>query len=170
MSGCRMWLVGMMGSGKSTVGASVARELGIAHHDTDAIIEERAGMPIEQLFAAVGVVAFRDLERQAVEHVASLEGIISTGGGAVVDARSRATMSRTGAVIYLAADPATLSRRVGDPMSRPLLAEGDAIETLTVLLDERAPWYLEAADHVIDTTGKRRREVVEEVIDLWNAS
>ena len=91
----RLWLVGMMGSGKSTVGASAARRLGIVHHDTDAVVEDRAGMPVEDLFEAIGVVAFRDLERQAVDHAASLRGIISTGGGAIIDPRSRATMTET---------------------------------------------------------------------------
>lgn len=166
----RLWLVGMMGSGKSTVGVSAARQLGIAHHDTDAVVEDRAGMPVEDLFEAIGVVAFRDLERQAVDHAASLSGIISTGGGAIIDPRSRATMTETGTVVYLSADPATLSRRVGDPASRPLLAEGNVVQTLTELLVDRERFYVEAAHQVIDTTDKARRDVVEEVIALWNAS
>lgn len=166
----RVWLIGMMGSGKTTVGADAARRLGVEHHDTDAIIEARAGMPVEQIFETIGVVAFRDLERQAVEHAATLPGIISTGGGAALDERSRATMTGTGTVIYLAAEPATLRRRVGDVSGRPLLHEGDPVQTLTRLLDEREPSYRAAAHRTIDTTHMRRRDVVEEVINAWSAS
>jgi shikimate kinase len=166
----RVWLIGMMGSGKSTVGAEAARELGVEHHDTDAIIEARAGMPVEQIFETIGVVAFRDLERQAVEHAAMLPGIISTGGGAVLDERSRATMTATGTVIYLATDPATLGRRIGDVSGRPLLHDGDPIRTLTRLLDEREPSYRAAAHRTIDTTHMKRRDVVEEVMSAWSAS
>lgn len=166
----RLWLIGMMGSGKSSVGADAAEELGVDHHDTDAIIEERAGMPVEQIFESIGVVAFRDLERQAVEHAAGLSGIISTGGGAVLDDRSRATMAETGTVVYLAAEPATLRRRVGDVSSRPLLHGGDPAARLAQILDERRTYYQETAHRVIDTTTMSRDAVVEEVIDTWNAS
>lgn len=166
----RLWLIGMMGSGKSSAGAEAARRLGVEHHDTDAIIEARAGMPVEQIFETIGVVAFRDLEHQAIEHAATLEGIISTGGGAVLDERSRATMAETGTVVHLAAEPVTLGRRVGDVSSRPLLHVGDPVETLARILDERQPFYEETAHRVIDTTALTRREVVEEVIEAWNAS
>lgn len=166
----RLWLIGMMGSGKSTVGAQAARVLGVDHHDTDAVIEARAGMPVHQIFESIGVVAFRDLERQAIEHVSTLPGIISTGGGAVLDERSRATMAGSGSVIYLAAEPATLRRRLPDVASRPLLHVGDPVETLARLLDERQPFYLDAADRTVDTSTMSRSEVVEEVIDAWNAS
>jgi shikimate kinase len=166
----RLWLIGMMGSGKSTVGADAARALGVGHHDTDAIIEARAGMAVEQIFETIGVVAFRDLESQAIEHASTLRGIISTGGGAVLDERSRATMIETGTVVYLEALPETLIRRVGDVSSRPLLHDGDALATLTRLLDERDRWYRETAHRIIDTTGSSRRRVVEEVIGAWNAT
>jgi shikimate kinase len=166
----RLWLVGMMGSGKSTVGAAAARTLGVEHHDTDAVIEARAGMGIEQIFETVGVAAFRDLEAQAIEHVAALVGIISTGGGAVLDERSRATMSQTGTVIYLETAAEALTRRVGDVSSRPLLHAGDTLETLTRLLDERERWYRQTAHRIIDTTDRSRRDVVEEVIEAWNAT
>jgi shikimate kinase len=166
----RLWLIGMMGSGKSSVGVEAARMLGIEHHDTDAVIEARAGMPVHQIFERIGVVAFRDLERQAIEHVSTLPGIISTGGGAVLDDRSRATMAESGTVIYLAAEPATLSGRLPDVATRPLLHVGDSVETLARLLEERQPFYLDTADRTIDTSTMSRRDVVEEVIDAWNAS
>jgi shikimate kinase len=99
-----------------------------------------------------------------------LPGIISTGGGAVLDERSRATMTATGTVIYLATDPATLGRRIGDVSGRPLLHDGDPIRTLTRLLDEREPSYRAAAHRTIDTTHMKRRDVVEEVMSAWSAS
>lgn len=166
----RLWLVGMMGSGKSSVGAAVARRLGLEHHDTDALIEARAGMAVHEIFETVGVVAFRDLERQAVEQIATTDGIISTGGGAVLDERSRTVMRDTGAVVYLAAAPETLLRRVGDVGSRPLLHTEDPLQTLSRILEERDPVYRMSADVVVDTEGKRRSDVVEEVVETWNAS
>ena len=166
----RMWLIGMMGAGKSTVGADAAHLLSVEHHDTDAIIEARAGMPVEQIFETIGVVAFRDLERQAVEHAATLPGIISTGGGAVLDERSRTVMADTGTVVYLAAEPARLRRRVGDVSGRPLLHEGDPVQTLTRILDEREPLYEQTAHLTVDTSMKSREQVVEEVIHAWNTT
>ena len=166
----RLWLIGMMGSGKSTVGAAAARQLAVDHHDTDEIIAARAGMPVHEIFQTIGVVAFRDLEHQAIAHAATLEGVISTGGGAVMDADSRATMANTGIVVYLACEPTILHRRVGAVESRPLLHAGDPLETLQRLLEEREPWYRATAHHVIDTTDKRRSDVVGEVIETWNAS
>ena len=166
----RLWLIGMMGSGKSSVGAEAARRLGVDHRDTDAIIEARAGMPVELIFETIGVAAFRDLERQAVDHAAGLTGIISTGGGAVLDERSRVTMAETGTVVYLAAEAPTLRRRVGDVASRPLLHGDDPVQTLARILEERRPAYEETADRVVDTTNMKRRDVVEEVIEIWNAS
>ncbi len=165
----RLWLIGMMASGKSTVGAAAARRIGVDHHDTDAIIEARAGMAVSEIFETVGVAAYRDLERQAIEHAATLQGIISTGGGAVLDEQSRSIMADTGPVVYLAAEPATLRQRVSDIGSRPLL-RSDPLDSLTTILENRESWYLETAHRVIDTTGMRRGEVVEEVIRVWNDS
>lgn len=166
----RMWLIGMMGAGKSTVGADAARRLEVEHHDTDTIIEERAGMPVQEIFETIGVVAFRDLERQAVEHAATLGGIISTGGGVVLDERSRTTMTDSGTVVYLAADPKRLRRRVGGVAGRPLLHTGDPLQTITRILADREPTYLQTAHLTIDTSTMKRREVVEEVIEAWNAT
>ena len=162
----RLWLVGMMGSGKSTVGSAVARSMGSDFTDTDGMIEERAGMSIPELFETIGVVAFRDLERQAVETASTSEGVIATGGGA----RSRRIMAETGLVVYLSAEPATLARRVGDTAGRPLLEGPRPIETLEDILEEREPHYRAVADHIVSSNGRRRRDVVEEVGRLWTDS
>ena len=166
----RLWLVGMMGSGKSTVGSAVARSMGSDFTDTDGMIEERAGMSIPELFETIGVVAFRDLERQAVETASTSAGVIATGGGAVLEARSRRIMGETGLVVYLSAEPATLARRVGDTAGRPLLEGPRPIETLENILEERQPHYRAVADHIVTSNGRRRRDVVEEVGRLWTDS
>ena len=162
----RLWLVGMMGSGKSTVGSAVAKSRGADFTDTDRLIEERAGMSIPELFETIGVVAFRDLERQAVETASTSHGVIATGGGAVLDAGSRRIMAETGLVIYLSAEPATLARRVGDTAGRPLLEGPRPIETLANILEERQPHYRAVADHIVISNGRRRRDVVEEVMRM----
>jgi shikimate kinase len=166
----RLWLVGMMGAGKSTVGSDVASQTATDFHDTDLLIEDRAGMSVRELFETVGVVAFRDLEHQAVEHAAALVGVIATGGGAVLDPDSRRIMRDSGLVVYLRANPSTLARRVGGGVSRPLLNGVDRGEALAQILAERDPDYRTAAHHVIGTNGRHRREVVEEVIRLWTDS
>ncbi len=163
----RLWLVGMMGAGKSTVGSDVASQHEVDFHDTDLLIEDRAGMSVRELFETVGVVAFRDLEHQAIETASTLTGVIATGGGAVLDPASRRLMRDSGVVVYLRASPSTLARRVHGGTARPLLDGKDASETLAGILEERDPHYRATAHHVVGTNGRRRRQVVEEVIRLW---
>jgi shikimate kinase len=166
----RMWLIGMMGAGKSTVGGAVAAATEMPFHDTDRLIEDRAGMSVSELFETVGVAAFRDLERQAVEHASTLPGVIATGGGAVLDPDSRSTMAGSGVVVYLRANAVTLARRVGDVATRPLLAGTEPREELARILEEREPQYRATAHHVVTTNGRRRRDVVEEVTRIWTDS
>ncbi|HEY5651659.1 MAG TPA: shikimate kinase [Acidimicrobiia bacterium] len=168
--GERLWLVGMMGAGKTTVGSDVASQTETAFWDTDRLIEDRAGMSVRELFETIGVVAFRDLERQAVEAAATLPGVIATGGGVVLDADSRQTMRDSGVVIYLRANPSTLARRVDGSTTRPLLDDADPGEALAELLRVRDPHYRASAHHVVATNGKRRHRVVEEVIRLWTGT
>ena len=159
-------LVGLMGAGKSTVGALLADGLGRPFVDTDDVIEATAGRTVAELFADGGEEAFRDLERAAVADVCASPDplVIACGGGAVLDADNRRVLARSGVVVWLRAAPAHLAARVGDDDARPLLATGSAVDTLERLAQVRAAAYEAVADAVVDTDELAPDEVAERVL------
>lgn len=160
-----MWLVGMMGAGKSAVGAALARRLGVAFHDADAWVEERAGRSIARIFAEDGEAAFRALERQAVDALAGQAAVVALGGGAVAQPGIAPRLSAAGVVVYLRARPETLAARVGEGDARPLLAGLGLVERterLRALLADRASHYA-LADCSVDTDGCSVEQVAESV-------
>jgi shikimate kinase len=148
-----LWLVGMMGAGKSSVGAVLAARLGLPLVDLDRAIESAAGRSIPELFASEGEAGFRKREREAIEAVAGRRAIVALGGGAAAQPGVVERLLASGALIYLRARPETLAARVGAAEARPLLAGLDAearLAKLRRLLAEREPFYLRAP-LVIDT-------------------
>jgi shikimate kinase len=163
-----MWLIGMMGAGKTSAGAEAAAALGVPFRDTDLEVVEETGSSIQELWDSIGERAFRDLESVVVKRLAGSAAIVATGGGVVVDGRNREAMSRSGKVVWLQAPPEVLLARVGSDGERPLLATAD--DALTVLSDiaaSREPWYRGLADHVIDTSERSVDEVARELEVLW---
>jgi shikimate kinase len=141
-------LVGLPGSGKSTVGREAARLLGAEFTDLDAWLIEQIGMPIADLFALRGEPEFRRLESRGMDNaLAGAPQVIAPGGGWVAQAGN---LERAGDVllVYLAVDPAVAARRLEGDTSRPLLAVGELLEQIQVLLREREPWYRRAAVEV----------------------
>lgn len=154
MSGVRprVVLIGPPGAGKSTIGRLVARRLGVKLRDTDRDVEALAGKPISEIFVDDGEAAFRDLERAAVaEALASHEGVLALGGGAVVTPETRALLVGH-TVVFLDVGLAAASRRVGFNRDRPLLL-GSPRQVLMKLMGERRPAYLEAATVVVSADG-----------------
>ncbi len=149
-----MLLVGMMGAGKSTVANLLARQLGWPLVDTDALVEQRAGKSVAEIFARDGEAAFRAAEAAAVAGVPDIEEpvVVSVGGGAVLAEANRRTMRAAGTVVWLRARPATLAARVGSGSSRPLLVDRgwEPREALEKLVAERRLYYEEVADVVVD--------------------
>lgn len=146
-------LVGFMGSGKTTVGRLIAKETGMPLIDMDALIEERAGKTINEIFAEEGEPRFRQLERELVEELSAQEGhIISTGGGIVLNPDNIADFERTGLVVCLLVDSQSVLDRVRHDSTRPLLA-GDKEQKILELLESRRPLY-EAVTHRINTSGR----------------
>lgn len=158
-----LWLVGMMGSGKSTVGALVATELVLGFIDTDDEVEARLGGPIADYWRAHGEAAFRREERVEIVRVSSSNAVVSVGGGAVSSAVNRATMMSTGRIVWLRAGLGTLESRLGDGGGRPLLDE----EPLAKLLASREKVYAALADTVFDTDSKTPDQVAKEVVAWW---
>ncbi|WP_372846058.1 shikimate kinase [Pontiella sp.] len=162
-------LVGFMGSGKTTVGKLIAEKTGMPLLDMDALIEERAGKAITEIFADEGEAHFRQLEREMVQELSQLEGqIISTGGGIVLNPDNIADFERTGLVVCLLTDAQTVLERVKHDTSRPLLA-GDKEKQILEILAARKPLY-ESIAHRIDTSGRPSPEpTAMEIIELYHA-
>jgi shikimate kinase len=123
-------LIGMPGSGKSTVGRQLARRLGVSFFDTDHLLEARLGCSIREYFEAQGEAAFREREEQALaECLTQADGVLSTGGGACCAGQPRAPARRT-CVIYLRASPEDIYRRLRHDTTRPLLQVADPLRKL----------------------------------------
>ena len=145
-------LVGMPGSGKSTVGRQLARQLGWSFVDSDHEIERRIGGSIRAFFEQHGEPAFRDLEQQVIAELAVRPAtLLATGGGAVLREPNRAALKANAAVIYLRSTPEELFRRLRHDTQRPLLQVKDPLKRLRDLHAERDAVYRDAATYVIET-------------------
>jgi len=147
-----IWLVGMMGAGKSTVGPVLAVRLGRPFVDTDDEVRGVAGKDIPEIFAEAGESAFRALESQVIEAAGADGAVVALGGGAIVQPGALARLASRGTIVYLRARAETLLERIGDPASRPLLAgldEAERLEQIQQLLEERRSAY-QSAPVVID--------------------
>jgi shikimate kinase len=165
--GPHLVLVGLMGAGKTSVGHRCAELLGRPFVDTDELVVAAAGVPFDELWATEGEAGFRARERVAVADAAASPAplVIAGGGGVVLDPDNRRLLRGSGLVVWLEASPAVLASRLADDDSRPLLAGGDRVTTLTRLGDTRAPAYEAAADVTVDTEGRAVDEVAAAVIE-----
>jgi len=160
-----IFLVGLMGAGKTTVGRQLAAELAKAFHDTDQEIERRTGVKIPLIFEIEGEAGFRVREAQVVDALTQLANVVvATGGGAVLSAANREHLARRGLVIYLHGQPKDLWQRTRYDKSRPLLQNTDALEKLHCLYRERDPLYREIADIVVDTGHQRARTLLVQLL------
>jgi shikimate kinase len=142
-------LVGMMGSGKTAIGRSLAAALDVAFLDSDTAIEEAASLSIAEIFARDGEPFFRAREAEVIDRLLSgPPAILSTGGGAFLAPATRDLIAKKGVAVWLNADLTTLWERVRHKNTRPLLRTADPLATLTGLMEVRAPIYAEAALHV----------------------
>ena len=146
-------LIGFMGSGKSSIGRRVAAHLGFQFVDTDALLVERDGREIAEIFAREGEARFRDLETAVLESLSTREHcVISTGGGVILREENRALLRQLGLVVWLTASEDVIFERVSRTNTRPLLHTADPRETVTQLLAARRPLYAAAAQFTVDTT------------------
>lgn len=158
-------LVGPPGAGKTTVGRLVAERLGVAFRDTDADVVRVAGKSVAEVFIDDGEEHFRALEKTAVAAgLAEHEGVLSLGGGAVLDPATRALLQGANTVL-LEVDLSGATSRVGLNRDRPVLALNPRAQ-LKALLEARMPLYREVARYAVDTSGKPARQVADEVVAL----
>jgi shikimate kinase len=160
-----LFLTGPMGAGKSTIGRQLSKQLKMAFHDSDHEIEQRTGVDIPLIFELEGEAGFRKRESAVINELTRLPDIIlATGGGAILDPVNRQHLSSRGRVVYLYASVEQQLKRTGKDRNRPLLQTADPRAKLEELMAVRDPLYREIADLVIDTDGKRVRDVVRQII------
>ena len=149
----RCALVGMPGSGKSTIGRQLAHRLKVPFIDLDHRLEQVLGMSIRQFFEAEGEARFREIEAQELAHMAAQDGgmVLSTGGGAVLRDENRAVLRQFGNVVYLRASPEEILKRVRHDKTRPLLQVANPLLKLRELYTQRDPLYRDCASYVLET-------------------
>ena len=165
-------LVGLMGSGKSTIGRRLAQRLGMAFADADDEIERAAGMTISDIFAKFGEAHFRDGERRVIARLlAGKPHVLATGGGAFINDETRALILKDSLAIWLDADIPTLVERTARRSHRPLLKGRDAGEVLRELAAVRNPIYAEAHIRVSSASSPHDHTVraIWEELSQWNA-
>lgn len=144
--------MGLPGSGKTTIGRQLARRWALPFVDSDHVIEQQLGCSIRTFFEREGEDSFRDLEQQVIADLTlQHDGVIATGGGAVLRPTNRQHMRERGQVIYLRSSPEDVFRRVRHDTARPLLQVDDPLKRLRALFEARDPLYRDAAHFVIET-------------------
>jgi shikimate kinase len=167
-----LFLIGPMGSGKTAVGRQLAKLMERPFYDSDVEIERRTGVDIPYIFEKEGEAGFRQREREAIEWLTRIEGIVlATGGGAILMPDNRRCLAERGYVVYLETSVAQQADRVKQGRTRPLLGDaGDPTQKLEQLLSARAPLYQEIADLTVSTDFRRVRAVAEQIVRELDAS
>lgn len=162
-----LFLVGPMGAGKSTIGRQLAKSLSRTFLDSDKEVEDRTGVGIPLIFELEGEAGFRARERAVIDDLSRRSDIVlATGGGAVLDPDNRHHLNSRGQVIYLRTSVDQQLARTARDRNRPLLQTDDPRARLEELMRTREPLYRDVAHHVVDTDGRRVREVVEDILCL----
>lgn len=162
-------LIGYRGSGKSTVGRRLADRLGWAFADTDAMVEQRCGKTIREIFADHAEDGFRDVESQVVAEVARLDRyVISTGGGVVLRPANVEALKQSGQLVYLVAPPEMLWERIFADTHRHAtrlkIDPNTGLQAVRQALADREPLYIQAADRVVDTSHRTIDNIVDRII------
>lgn len=162
---CNIFLIGFMGAGKSTIARTLQKELGFPLVEMDERIVQEQGMSINDIFAQYGEAHFREIESQLVVDLGKQEpSIVSCGGGVVVRPENTQNMKKSGRIVLLKASPETIFERVKNSTDRPILNGHMNVEYIAELMEKRRALYEEAADITIQTDGKTREQICEEII------
>lgn len=166
-----VFLVGPMGSGKTTMGRQLAKALRLEFIDTDHEIEKRTGASISWIFDIEGEPGFRKREAQVIDELTAYDGIVlATGGGAILDPQNRANLRSRGTVIYLYANLDKLAERTARDTNRPLLQNTDPRARLEALMTVREPLYREVAHITVDTGARSMRSTIDNIVKQLTCS
>jgi shikimate kinase len=161
-----IYLVGFMGTGKSTVGKALAKVLNKEFKDLDELIEEREKIKIVEIFEQFGEQYFREVETAVVREISEKENlVIATGGGVVVNEENFSLLKKSGTLITLVASPETIYERIKDSIERPLLNVENPLDTIKRMLFERAYYYIKS-DFIVDTTDREIEDIISEICEL----
>ena len=153
-----------MGSGKTTIGRILSKTLNKKFYDSDHVVEEKTGVKVPLIFEYEGEVGFRKREESVLKDLVCHKDIIlATGGGVILSKNNCKLLADNGHVVYLKSNCEDLVVRMAGDKSRPLLQEGDLKETLESLFEFRDPMYESISDYIIETSGKRAKEVSYEI-------
>jgi len=162
-----IFLIGLMGSGKTTIGRILSKKLNKDFYDSDYVVEEKTGVKVPLIFEYEGEVGFRKREESVLKDLVYLKNIVlATGGGVILSQNNRELLKKNGYVIYLKSNCEDLAARMVDDKSRPLLQKGDLKQTLNNLFKFRDPLYEDISDQIIDTKNKRASEITSEIESL----
>ena len=160
-----IFLVGLMGSGKTTIGRSLAKKLNLRFVDADQEIETRTGASIPLIFEIEGEASFRQREADVIRDLTAQQGIVlATGGGAVLNETSRKLLRERGTVVYLRASVASILQRTSHDRNRPLLQTADPRAKIEELSRKRSPLYQEVAHITIETGRPNVHSVVQNIL------
>jgi shikimate kinase len=167
----RLWLIGMMGSGKTTAGTLAASHLEVPFHDTDDFVAQRMGCSVAQMWGNLGETAFREMEKVAVADLGGQDGVIATGGGVVLDEDNRCVLKDDAPVVWLEASLACLQLRLEPTSDRPgLVSAGVSTEEFfAATLESRRSLYAGIANHHIGTDSMSIEEVAAKIEDIWRS-
>ena len=159
-----IFFVGLMGAGKTTIGKLLAKKLKKTFYDTDHEIEKKLGVKVSVIFELEGEEGFRKRETQMIDELTNKKDIIlATGGGAVLSEENRRLLKERGKVIYLNAKPQHLAKRMAFDKDRPLLQQGNMLDTLNNLYQERHPLYLGISSFVVDTGQQKTQTIINKI-------
>jgi shikimate kinase len=164
LKGVNLYLIGMMGAGKSTLGKALAVQLGYRFLDTDTVIEQVAGQPITEIFATSGEAAFRELETQVLGQLAAYKAMTIATGGGIILKRQNWSYLRHGIVVWLDVPIEVLCDRLQHDTTRPILQGGDLAQKLQTLLDQRQSLYAQADVRISITADESPADLAQRVL------
>jgi shikimate kinase len=163
----RIFLIGPMGAGKTTIGRQLAKALGLSFNDSDQEIQRRTGVDIPTIFEYEGEEGFRQREQSVIEELTQVdEQVLATGGGAILRPENRQHLSARGLVFYLDCSAQQQYERTHRDRNRPLLQTDDPLARLNELMEVREPLYRSTADYVVSTEGRSAGTVAKEILDI----
>jgi shikimate kinase len=165
-----IYLIGLMGVGKTTIGKQLAKALGMPFYDSDKAIKESTGVDIPTIFEFEGEEGFRVREQKMIEKLTQLRGVVlATGGGAILCEENRKLLKENGFIVYLHCSVDRILERTRRDTQRPLLKTDNPRKRLQQLLVERQPLYLSCADIKIDTGILRTKTVIKQILEEYSA-